>query len=106
MGTKYRDAGRKRIAQERIEVLFNRAEFFQPEDPELADRCVELARRISMRQRVRIPRKLRRRYCRRCHAYLVPGVNMRVRVHRGHVIVTCNRCGNQMRYPVVRRNRR
>jgi ribonuclease P protein subunit RPR2 len=106
MGMKYRDANRKKIARERIEVLFNRAAEFFPEDPEHAGRCVELARRIAMRQRVRIPRALRRRYCRRCHAYLVPGVNMRVRVHNGRVVVTCMHCGHQMRYPVVRRNRR
>ena len=35
-------------------------------------------------------------------AYLVPGVNMRVRVHGGKVVVTCLACGHQRRYRVVR----
>jgi RNase P subunit RPR2 len=33
-------------------------------------------------------------------------VNVRVRVHRGHVIVTCLTCGRQTRYQVVRRDNR
>jgi RNase P subunit RPR2 len=33
-------------------------------------------------------------------------VNVRVRVHRGHVIVTCLNCGRQTRYQVVRTDNR
>ena len=42
-----------------------------------------------MRQRVRIDREFRRQFCHHCYAFLVPGRNMRVRVHRGNVVVTC-----------------
>jgi ribonuclease P protein subunit RPR2 len=55
-----------------------------------------------MRQRVRIPRDLRRRFCRRCSAYLVPGSTLRVRLHRGKVVTTCLRCMGHRRYRVVR----
>ncbi|NYT05492.1 MAG: ribonuclease P [Methanomicrobiales archaeon] len=92
----------KRIAAERIDMLFSRAERFFSGDPSSSDRCVALARRIAMRQRVRIPRPLSMRFCRRCYGFLVPGRNMRVRVHHGYVIVTCLRCGYQRRYRVVR----
>ncbi len=92
----------RRLARERIETLFKRAAEFYPENPEWSNRCVALARKISMRQRVRIDRRFRRKFCRRCNAYLVPGSNARVRIHRGRVIVTCLSCGHQSRYLLVR----
>jgi ribonuclease P protein subunit RPR2 len=104
MAAKSKHPNRRRIAMERIEVLFALAERNSKEHPELSDRYVERALKIAMRTRVRIPGVLRRRYCRRCHAYLVPGVNMRVRVHGGKVVVTCLSCGYQRRYRVVKRD--
>ncbi|BBL69105.1 ribonuclease P protein component 4 [Methanoculleus chikugoensis] len=97
-----RRSGSRRLARERITVLFARAAEFYPENPGWSNRCVELARRIGMRHRVRIERPLKRRFCRRCYTYLVPGSNARVRVHRGRVVVTCLSCGHRSRFPVGR----
>jgi len=74
-----RKSGSRRLARERISILFARAAEFYPENPTWSNRCVELARKIGMRHRVRIERPLKRRFCRRCSAYLVPGSNARVR---------------------------
>lgn len=90
------------IAKERICLLFSRARDAFRDHPERSDRYVALARRIAMRQRVRIDREFRRRFCHHCHSFLVPGRNMRVRVHRGNVVVTCGICNRKMRYRVVR----
>jgi len=92
----------KTIAKERIEVLFRQARESFHGHPERSNRYVELARRIAMRQRVRIDHEFRRQYCHHCYAFLVPGQNMRVRVHRGNVVVTCGICNKKMRYRVVR----
>ncbi len=92
----------KQIARERIEILFEQARLAFAEFPDLSDRYVFLARRIAMRQRIRIPRELRRQYCHNCNTYLVPGSNMRVRVHRGNVVVTCLSCNKHARYLVVK----
>jgi len=92
----------KEIARERIEILFEQAQLAFGEFPDLSNRYVELARKIAMRQRIRIPRELRRRYCHHCSIYLVPGSNMRVRVHRGNVVVTCRSCNKHTRYRVVK----
>jgi ribonuclease P protein subunit RPR2 len=100
MGRRSQTPETRRIARERIEILFDRAREFFPEDPAASDRCVDLARRIAMRQRVRIPRELRRRFCRHCSAYLVPGSTLLVRIHRGRVVTTCLRCGALRRYLV------
>ena len=92
----------KMVAKERISILFSQAQEAFHEHPERSNRYVALARRIAMRQRVRIDREFRRQYCHHCYAFLVPGQNMRVRVHRGNVVVTCGICNKKMRYRVVR----
>ena len=89
----------KKIAQERIEVLFEQARMAFSEHPERSNRYVDIARRIAMRQRIRIDREFRRQFCHHCYSFLVPGRNMRVRVHRGNVVVTCHACNKKTRYP-------
>jgi ribonuclease P protein subunit RPR2 len=88
------------LVRNRIKILFRLAEeeARQP-DRGRADRYVELARKLGMRYNVRIPRHLKRRICRKCHAYLVPGRNATVRVRRGRIIVHCHECGRILRYP-------
>jgi ribonuclease P protein subunit RPR2 len=87
------------MAEQRIKRLFSLAEQIFPRRPELADRYVDIARRISMRHRVSIPRELKRRVCKECHAYLVPGNNSHTRLDGRNVVITCNRCGAIKRYP-------
>ncbi len=91
----------KDIAKERIKILFDLAEKEFKEHPERSHRYVELARKIGMRYNVRIPRELKRKFCKKCHHYLVPGVNLRVRtrVSQQAVIMKCLDCGHVMRYP-------
>jgi ribonuclease P protein subunit RPR2 len=100
MAQKSLNPGAKKLARERIDILFRAAEAVFPEKPEQAHRYVALARRIAMRQRIRIERDHRRRFCHQCYRFMVPGVNMRVRVHRGRVVVTCKYCGSRTRYPI------
>lgn len=91
----------KKIARERIEILFDQAEETFPEHPERANRYVELARKIAMHYRVRIPKKFKRKFCDECHSYLKPGVNCEVEVNSEQRTVdwTCEECGNTKRYP-------
>jgi len=102
MKVKSKNPATKNIARERIGILFEQARRAFPEHPAWSNRYVELARKIAMRQRVRIDRELRRQYCHHCYAFLVPGNNMRVRVHGSHVVVTCSACNKKTRYRVVR----
>ncbi len=87
------------MAKQRIERLFELAEQGFGEHPERSDRYIHLARRIGMRHNVRISRELKRRVCRHCYSYLVPGGNARVRLRGEYVAVTCLACKKLMRYP-------
>jgi len=102
MKEKSRNPGTKKIAKERIRVLFEQAKSVFSAHPEMSNRYVDLARRIAMRQRIRIDREFRRRFCHHCYTYLVPGRNMRVRIHGGSVVVTCQTCNKKTRFRVVR----
>lgn len=106
MTVKSQNIQTKKLAGERIEILFEQAKVFAGTNPAWSDRCVERARAIAMRQRMRMEWVHRRQYCHHCYAYYLHGVNVRVRVQRGHVIVTCLCCGRQTRYRVVRTDNR
>ncbi|MBI2579084.1 MAG: ribonuclease P [Candidatus Aenigmarchaeota archaeon] len=86
-----------KIARERIQILFDEAE--HAEDPKLAKRYIELARKIGMRYNVRIPRDLKRKYCRHCGAFLRYGANARHSVRKGVVTIKCFSCQSEMHYP-------
>jgi ribonuclease P protein subunit RPR2 len=87
------------VPEERIErpAVLSRETARAGED-DLARRYVRRARRIAERNRLSLPRRLKRFTCDRCDAYLLPGRNARVRTQSGHVVVTCE-CGAQTRYP-------
>ncbi|HVP97232.1 ribonuclease P [Methanoregula sp.] len=104
MKDKKRPSSVKPLARERIAVLFSEAEKVFCEDPAYSDRYVELARKISMKERVRIDREYRRQFCHHCSRYLMPGANMRVRVHPGWVSVTCLSCKKTTRYRVEKKH--
>ncbi|WP_324736221.1 ribonuclease P protein component 4 [Thermococcus sp. SY098] len=96
---------KRKIALERINILFTLAERVFPYDKELANRYVEIALAVQQKAKVRMPRKWKRRYCKKCHSFLVPGVNAQVRLRQKrmpHVVIKCLECGHIMRYPYLR----
>ena len=92
-----------KIAKERIRTLFQQAEETYPQDPTLAQRHIDLARKIAMRTRTHLPQDLRRRVCPQCKSYLVPGTTSRTRIRQRrepHVATTCLKCGHIHRLPL------
>jgi ribonuclease P protein subunit RPR2 len=93
------------IARERIQILLDHARTKAKEDDNrLARRYVELARKISMRTKVRIPREDKRFICKNCLMPLIPGRNARVRLtsEKMSVTITCLTCQGIKRYPYSR----
>jgi len=99
----------KQIAMQRIRTLFSLAKEVIHEDPKLAQRYVELARKIAMRTRLRLPKEYRRMVCRHCKSFILPGVNCRVRIQpkrEPHIVITCLNCGKHTRIPLKNRRRK
>lgn len=90
----------RRIARERIEILMAKAQEVFPESREKANRYSALAKKIAMRYTLWFPRRWKRRVCKKCYSFLVPGVTCRTRVNKGRVIITCLECGHIVRLPI------
>ncbi len=90
----------KDIASTRIETLFQQAADIFSVDKALANRYVALARKIAMKTKTKIPTPLKRQFCKHCYRYLMPGINVRIRTHRGKVIISCFECKKFMRIPI------
>ncbi|MDI6847563.1 MAG: ribonuclease P [Candidatus Bathyarchaeia archaeon] len=102
------DAATKRIAMQRIRTLFRLAREIFHEDPMLAQRYVDIARKVAMAAKFRLPMEYRHQVCRHCKSFILPGVNCRVRIKQRrepHMVITCLNCGEQMRIP-LRKGRR
>jgi ribonuclease P protein subunit RPR2 len=93
--------------KERIRLLFEQAERAFGNDPALANRYAEIASKIAMRFNIRLEKQQKRKVCRKCHAYLVPGENCKVRTSakRQSVTITCGVCGHVRRLPYSREKR-
>lgn len=98
----------RQIARERIAILFDEAKKAFPSHPARSHRYVSLARTIAMKYLVSIPPALKRRTCKGCRHYLVPGKNSRVRIDSQNksVKITCMDCGRIMRYPYSPRQKK
>jgi len=95
----------KKIALNRIQKLFGLAEEYALEGRlNLADRYVALARKISMRYLVPIPKEFKRCFCKHCYSYLLPSINCRIRINKGKIIVYCFNCNEYNRVPFNRRS--
>ncbi len=93
----------KQIALQRVHTLFSLAKEVASEDPELAQRYVQIARRVAMRTRLRLPKEYRSLICRKCKSFILPGVHCRIRIQQRrepHMVITCLNCGGHSRIPL------
>ena len=65
--------------------------------------CVKHARTLAMKYRIRIKKPYNRYFCRKCNSFFMPGRNVKTRIYRNKVIVTCKNCGATRRYPLPER---
>jgi len=84
---------RKEIALERIYRLFELAEAEFERHPERSKRYVELARKLGTRNRATIPTELKKRFCKKCGAFLVKGKNSEWKEAGELVEIKCRKCG-------------
>jgi ribonuclease P protein subunit RPR2 len=92
---------RSRIARERIERLLTLAREEFKTNPERSRSYVELARKIGMRYNVRLTKKQKRSFCKKCNQLLMPDETSQVQrdSKKKLIIIKCLNCGNIYRYP-------
>ncbi|MDD5181617.1 MAG: hypothetical protein PHC66_00395 [Candidatus Nanoarchaeia archaeon] len=98
-------ANDKDIAKDRIIYLFRQAEqAMEKGEKSLAKKYVGLALRIGMKFQLSMPREWKRRYCKKCGVFWVPGKTVRVRSKKKekHIVFTCLDCGAIRRYPYIK----
>ncbi|MBN1328710.1 MAG: ribonuclease P [Candidatus Heimdallarchaeota archaeon] len=85
----------EQIATERITILLTRADAIYSNEPLLAQRYGDLARKIAMKARVPIPTQWQLRFCNKCKKFLYPGSTAHVRIKSGkpsRVVYYCDIC--------------
>jgi ribonuclease P protein subunit RPR2 len=92
----------RRIARERIRILFDLAQKEELKNPERAQRYISLARRLASRNRVHLPSNLKHLICPGCKFYMSP-ITSRTRIRQTrepHITITCLHCGYITRIPL------
>ena len=93
----------RKIAEERVKILFSLAEKGAKENPDRSRRYVELGWRIAKKHRVKLG-DLKKRFCKKCFTWWTDET-LKVRiVHRPYpmVVYKCLVCGEEYRYPIVK----
>jgi ribonuclease P protein subunit RPR2 len=90
----------RKIALERIKTLFKEAKSTFKKDSKLSDRYMFLARKMSMKYKVRFTSVQKRQFCKKCYAFLVPSKTCRVRVYKGMIRYNCLKCKNIQRIKI------
>ena len=91
---------KKEIATQRILILFENAVSNASKNPRLAERQAQIARKISMRFKIKMPWQIRRSFCKKCKKFIVPTISSKVRVGRTSVKsirITCYFCNHTYR---------
>ena len=96
---------RVKIAEERIEILFDLAEKEFKNHPERSRRYVELARKIGMRCNVRLKTGQKRRFCKKCNQLFIPKKTCEIEVgpRKKMMEMKCLNCGSVYRKPYVKK---
>lgn len=88
----------KTIALERVKILLKEASETFDENKKLANSYIKKAKKIAMKVNLKIPSNLKRKFCKHCDSFLVPGKNLRVRTKNGRVVYYCLECKKFSRY--------
>ena len=87
----------KVLALTEVKDILNKAREIFGKNPDLANKYARKARRIALKYKLKLPVKYKRKICKNCHSFLVPGKNLRVRTRKGHVVYYCLNCKKFMR---------
>ena len=101
--TRFRRDVDREVAGERVQILLRLAQETDRTDGALAQRYVDLAKRIVEKSKVRIPPQYKRLICKKCGRLIIPGSTSRIRLRQRrepHLTITCLRCQGIYRIPL------
>ena len=102
---KFRDKEKqKKIAEERIKILFSEAKDIFPTNPKRANRYVEMARKVAMKVNLEMTKLQKRQFCKHCYSYLRSGVNATSRTRDAKLIIYCKECKKYTRIPLTKKS--
>jgi RNase P subunit RPR2 len=86
----------RKVAAERIEILYAAAVRASPTDPELSKSYIRLLEEIGRHYKVRIQKEMAARICKTCNSPLIDGLNLEIRVigKEKRKIYRCKSCGS------------
>lgn len=87
----------KRVASERIGILYRLAEKEVQLHPELSKEYVRTLRKISAHYKVRLPQEIKNGVCKKCNTFLLPGFNSKIRLasKKEYIVYMCMNCGEE-----------
>jgi ribonuclease P protein subunit RPR2 len=86
----------KEGAEKKIKALFEKAEK-HAEEPDSARECIRKARGIAMHFNIKLPKEMRKKFCRKCCSFFTP-LNRKIRVKHGFLVLKCLSCGCISKY--------
>ena len=89
-----------------VNNLFKLAEVVSRDNPKLANKYINLARKNAMKVNLKLPRNLKRKFCKHCYSYFVPGRTCRIRIHKSRVTYYCFTCKKYMRFMLPKKSSR
>ena len=90
---------KKEIATKRIEILFNNAILNARNNPGLAERQAQIAKKISMKFKIKMPFEVSSSFCKNCKKFIAPGIAAKVRLGNKpkSIHITCSYCNHTYR---------
>ena len=90
---------KKQIAIRRIEILFNNALSNAKNNLELAERQAEIAKKISLKFKIKMPFEVRSSFCKNCKKFIAPGIASKIRLGSKpkSIRITCTYCNHTYR---------
>ena len=90
----------KKQAKTDIDEFMKLAKQSFKESKAKANMYVRKARRMAMKHNIRLSKLIKRKFCKHCYSYLVPGENCRIRTRDKKLIYYCMDCKKHMRFPI------
>ena len=92
-------SSKKQIAIKRMEILFNNALTNAKNNPDLAQKQAEIAKKISMKFKIPMSYEIHSRFCKKCKKFVPPGIASKIRLGSKpkSIRITCSYCNHTYR---------